>query len=601
VVADSQRSGKILEFNTIIRVENNNLIEERSFRIKVENKQSEWMSDIRIPYGKSSRLEILDAYVQNSNGETVRKLLKKEISDLSDISENAFYEDDMAKGFSLRSNEYPYFVFYSYRKTTSKFFYLALWSPLYWAEVESDKSTLKVEIPRGYKIRISDTGNYQFKKDSTEDKFIYYWEATHVLPVKREIMAPPDRELFPLVYIVPENFTYGVPGKLVSWKSLGTWQDEINSNMDLLTLSEQIKVTSILKGVTDRGEKTRTLYHYMQDNTHYINVSIDIGGMQPYPASYVCNNKYGDCKALTMYMKALLKFAGIESYYTPVYAGTNPVRVNKDFPAFQFNHVILCVPNRNDTLWLENTSQTAPFGYLGSFTQNRYALVANGPQSRLVRTPAMGTEEFLEESFYRIGVEFSGESSVHMEKILRGNAFMRWLEIAAGSSEEETKEAFSAELPIKNNLLKYEIMHPDRDQKFLKLVADMNIDRTLREIGNSHVIIPFPIIALPFEKPSERKYPVRINNPVNKSDSVVYEIPFMDQYNVEVPSDIRIETKFGIYRARFIKGEKKVTLVRSFFMPVNDYPREEYDEMYAFIESINRSMKNSVIILNKKS
>ena len=128
----------------------------------------------------------------------------------------------------------------------------------------------------------------------------------------------------------------------------------------------------------------------MQDNTRYVNVTLGIGGMKPYPAEYVSNNKYGDCKALTNYMKALLQCAGIESYYSTIYAGgTAPGSDPLKCPGQQFNHVILAVPLENDTLWLENTSNTNPFAYPGTFTQNRQALLVDGSKSRLVRTPSL--------------------------------------------------------------------------------------------------------------------------------------------------------------------------------------------------------------------
>jgi hypothetical protein len=413
-------------------------------------------------------------------------------------------------------------------------------------------------------------------------------------------MAPPERELLPRVFVIPESFNYGVPGKIDSWRSLGIWHEEINRGMDILPLSEQIKVTSLLSGVTDRYKKMKLLYHYMQDNTHYVDVSIDIGGLQPYPAAYVCTNKYGDCKALTMYMKALLKFAGIESYYTTVYGGVNPVKTNPELPAFQFNHVILCIPDGKDSIWLENTSQSLPFGYLGYFTQGRYALVVNGDKSDLVRTPAMNPSDFLVSSSYQVSVGAWGKSSVKMEKVTRGNDFVKWIHLNSLGSEEEKEQAVSDEMPVKNEVVKYEIIHPDRDQQFIKLNASYNAEGVLRDIGGSSVITPFPFELYPFEKPEERKYPVRISYPVNRRDSIEYDLALLDRKNIEVPANVRIETRFGCYKADFIKGDKKVTVVRSFIMPVGDYPLEDYKNLYTFIESVKKSSKTSVIILNPK-
>ena len=70
-------------------------------------------------------------------------------------------------------------------------------------------------------------------------------------------------------------------------------------------------------------------------------------------------------------MVAMLKEAGIKGYYTIIMAGKNAPEVIPDFPNDQFNHIIVAVPNNRDTLWLECTSQTNPFGYLGHFTGDR--------------------------------------------------------------------------------------------------------------------------------------------------------------------------------------------------------------------------------------
>jgi len=598
--AKGQSSGKLLEYNTVIKVEKSSLIEERSYYIEVDNKESDWLSEIKIPYNKSSSIDILEAIVLNSNGEIVRKLSKKEIVTKSDISENSFYEDDLAKEFSLRNDEYPYYIKYTYRKSTEKFINVAFWTPLRFTTLGTYKASLKVELPKGYKVRTWYSGNFDFTRDSSADKIILTWNSELVKSFKKEIMAPPDVDLIPRVIIVPESFTFGIPGKLDSWKSFGIWLEETNNGLDALPLSEQIKVTSLLVGVNDRVEKMKRLYHYMQDNTHYINVSVDLGSLKSYPASYVCNNKYGDCKALTIYMKGLLKFAGIESYYTIVRLGLNESKILTDFPFEQFNHVVLSVPNGNDTIWLENTSQVNPFNYMGQFTGDRYALVVNGPQSRLVKTPSIKKEDLTVVSMYRIIPEISGKISVHLEKNLRGYEFEKWLGISGEAPEADIKEDVGELLDLKNEVIKYEFQHPGRDESSMKLIADFEADNGLRNIGGNLVFIPFPIKIYPFEKPENRKNPVKIYLPVDQIDSMILEIPFRGDYVVELPADVNISSKYGSLTVNFKKETQKVKIIRHFTLPSSEYTLDEYSAFYAFIEAVTRSMKKSAIILNKK-
>ena len=118
-----------------------------------------------------------------------------------------------------------------------------------------------------------------------------------------------------------------------------------------------------------------------------------IGGWQPFEASLVDQYGYGDCKALSNYTKSLLESLNIEARYTLVKAGEDEPNIISDFPSRQFNHVILCVPNQGDTLWLECTSQTNPFGYTGTFTSDRDVLVVTDGGGKIVHTPVYSQKD----------------------------------------------------------------------------------------------------------------------------------------------------------------------------------------------------------------
>ncbi|WP_315822798.1 hypothetical protein [Paraflavitalea speifideaquila] len=87
-------------------------------------------------------------------------------------------------------------------------------------------------------------------------------------------------------------------------------------------------------------------------------------------------------------MYAALKAVGVKSYPALISADYNKEPLDPSFPMSGFNHVILCVPQPKDSIWLECTSKTNDFGVLGSFTENRNALLITEDGGALVTTPS---------------------------------------------------------------------------------------------------------------------------------------------------------------------------------------------------------------------
>jgi hypothetical protein len=104
-------------------------------------------------------------------------------------------------------------------------------------------------------------------------------------------------------------------------------------------------------------------------------------------------NRYGECKALSNFMVALLREAGISSSPVLVKAGSVDPDIDSGFVSSQFNHVIVLAMAGHDSVWLECTSQTIPPGYLGSFTDDRDALLINKNGGIIVHTPLYGLNE----------------------------------------------------------------------------------------------------------------------------------------------------------------------------------------------------------------
>ncbi|MCK5442271.1 MAG: DUF3857 domain-containing protein [Maribacter sp.] len=589
---------QVLDYTTKIKIEKGKKITEKTFLIQIKNKENNWLSHIEVSHGPDDEFTLMEAKVIDSKGNIVKKLRKKDISTKSDLSHGTFYQDDLVEEFDLYWNDYPYQIEYSYRISEEEFIYITKWYPLVNTKVITEKSSLHVEVPSIYEISLDYPDEIQYLELNLDDKKIYQWNYGQIKSPKPESHTKPLEELVPYVSVVPLEFEYGVPGSSKSWSSFGTWQMALNRGTDQLPASEKSIIDKLINGIDDKQQIVKTLYQYLQDKTKYVNVAIDVGGLKSYPASYVCENKYGDCKALTTYMKAMLSYVDIKSYYTTINAGSNAARINKNFPSQQFNHVILSVPMEKDTIWLENTSNSLPFNYLGTFTQDRYALMIKGEGSELIRTPKLDLSEVLEKRTFNFDHDGNGIWHVSISETLGGEAFESYRYYKSQISSKEQKEKVVSDITIKNfEPNKWEIINGKREDQNINIVLSGICGSQIRKIGKLKVIKPLQLKIPNFEKPNKRNLGVRINYPTNKSDSIVYRLPNLKNYEVQLPDNIDLKSPFGTYQVTYEQCQSALVVREYFQLHSGDYPIEEYPKFYSFINAITNYKKASAIIL----
>lgn len=592
-------SCQVLKYDSKIFIDNNGRkTTEKIILVQINDKQSNWLSNIEIKHNPKQTFSFNYARIIDSKGNILRKLKKKEISTRSDFSYQTFYQDDLISEFDLYWNQYPYIVEYSYTIIEEEFLFLTNWNPMLYSNISTIESSLEVNIPKNYNIHINQSEGLTHIKTELEDRKIYRWICPTAIKLKREIFSPPALELVPMVTIVPNKFIYGVSGNQDSWSSFGNWLEELNKGTDQLPLIEKNNIKRLIKGISDKTEIIKKIYCYHQDHTKYINVAIDVGGLKSYPASYVYRNKYGDCKALTTYMKSLLKSVGIESFYTIIKAGQNISKIKRNFPGQQFNHVVLAVPVANDTIWLENTSNSFPYNYLGTFTQDRYALAINGEKSKLIRTPKLQPLDVLNEREYNftMGTENKWEGDIMFE--FRGGSFERFRHYISNENKSEQKIELLNHLNIDGFVLNdWNLIDYNRDNHYIKIQLNGDSPNLIRKIGNWEVINPLKISIPHFEEPKNRHLDVRINYPINKSEKIVYQINNIENTEITLPEGINIKTIYGQYFTEYIIENNSITCYEKFTLLDNNISLEKYPEFYSFIKSINTHKKQSSILI----
>lgn len=570
-----------------------------SIELKIVNRAGEDYTKISIPYSKNEKLSDIEGWIEDKSGKRIRILKRNEITDRSEFSNMSLYEDNSIKRFQLKHSDYPYKVCYTFKTTINQFIAIADWSPVLFARIPTREAKLRVKFPKEYRYNIFLRDVNLIRSDTIGDQISKVFTAKYQNMDHIEANGQSFEDFKPRLIVVPEKFFYGITGSTEDWKTYGNWFFKLNKGLNDLPVSEKEIISQLIKGITDKREIIKVLYHYVQDHTRYINVTIGVGGFKSYPASYVAQNKYGDCKALTNYMKALLEFTGINSNYVLINRDLNPNKIIADLPCPQFNHVLLAVPVNHDTIWIENTENSEAFDYVGSTIQNRLALLIDENDSKLISMPTFKKRdvELIRNINVSLNNQGNGEANVFFS--FKGYYYELFNELNSSYSKEDQDNLVKEYMPFNNyEVLDWKLNRADRDSAKIELVSRINLIKMMKQLGDEFYFNSFPVRTGVFTPPNERNLPLVFSYPVFHIDNVTYTIPKGLEVKV-VPKDQVISSPFGNYEVHFSYDTNAIHVSKKFELYANEYKIEQYKMFYDFYKSIKEIEKNLVIL--KKS
>jgi hypothetical protein len=565
--------------------------------ITILNEDGDYLRYLAVPYDKYSKVNYIRGLVFNEKGFLEKVMGYSDIIDMSAITGGSFYSDDRMKVIRFPLYRYPYTVEYEYEIEFSGLLSYPNFSFQDSYDISVEEAGIQYILPKDMNLRFYEVA-LKNGVDSAylENKKIYTWQEkslTAVLNVRFLATA-----YLPVLYTAPYNFEYGgVQGSMQSWKSLGDWVYAVNKDRDALPEKEIAKIKEISSGYSDQKDKIRAIYEYMQSRTRFVSIKIGIGGYQTATAESVSVNGFGDCKALSNYTKALLKSAGINSYLALVYAGELEEDINTEFVDVQFNHVILCVPQQKDTIWLECTSQTKPFNYLGSFTEGRHALLITPEGGKMVRTPESKKDENLIMTRGSFKLNSAGNSTGKVSTNYSGYYYSGASNKYSLLSEDEMKRSLYASIGFPDfTILSTGFNEKKSEKPEAEFNYELNIKGFCSSTGKELIFTPS------FEKMDYlRKDTAILKVPVSaiSIDSLTYNCPV--NYSLsEVPQDISLKTDFGTYNYSIKSEVDKIHFYRRLELNEGLITENEYTAFRSFVNQIANS-DHRMIILKRSS
>lgn len=569
----------------------------RRYALTIFNEQGAEFSDFRMLYSKLSSLKSFNGTLYDAEGKEIQKIRWKDLKDESAVSGNLM-DDFRIKKYELYHLNFPYTIMYEYEEHNNNTLFLENWQPISGEKFAVQSSKFTISFPKGMKIRYK-TFNYNGNPEVLieNNKEMFTWKVNNLKALKNEPYSKHYYELTPTVFTGPEEFEIeGYKGNMSTWKDFGQFVYTLIK--DRQTLPERVKqeVKLLTSNSKDELDKVDILYKYLQKNTRYISIQLGIGGWQPFDANYVAKNAYGDCKALVNYMISLLKEAGIKSYYTLIKAGDGNKRLILDMPSQQFNHVILCVPLKQDTVWLECTSQTLPTGYLSSFTADRHALLINEEGGKLVSTPKYGIEDNIQFRYVNAKMDNEGNLNAKISTKYAGLQQEDLHDMVSYLGNDKIKERLNQALPLSTyNVSKFN--YKPTNTRVPEMKEDLEVEaNNYGQVTGKRLIIEPNILSkrqtrLTIE---ERVNPVLLNYSYIDVDSVQIDIPI--GYSLEtMPKEIKLRNKFGEYNCKTMVEGNGIHYYRLFKQFEGEYPATDYKELIEFYNAVYAADKGQLI------
>jgi len=561
--------------------------------ITVLNKNGDDIAHIVVEHDKSTIIKYIKGSVYNAFGKQIGKFSESDFDDVSAGHDFSLFEDVRIKHYLPSITEYPYTIVYEYEQRLKQSLELPQWEPVSNFGVAVEKSSFTFICKPDFNIRYKEN-NFPGKVDINKNPSglkTYTWKADNLKAIKDEPFSPYYKNYMTSVEIAPEKFSfYGISGSYTNWNELGKWEyDKLLATRKDLPEETIAHIKEITKDIADPKLKAKKIYEYMQNKTHYISVQVGIGGNQPFLASDVDKQNYGDCKALVNYTQALLNAVNIDSYYCVVKSGEEyKVNMLNDFASMeQGDHIILCLPFKNDTTWADCTSQTIPFGYLGDFTDDRTVLACTPEGGKLMHTPKYTATDNLKSRKADFVINEQGELSGNMVTTFKGIDYEYRDELINEPRSEQNK-MLQKIYPI-NNL---DIENLDIKQvKSFDPVTTENIKLHARDYAPLtdgkyfFTLNPVNRIEEPPRQVRNRLNSVYINRGYTNEDEVTYTIP--KGYHLEKdPLNVAIDKPFGKFTVTMALNGNKLVYKRKLQFIDGTYSSDIYHDLVDFYQAI---------------
>lgn len=472
----------------------------------------------------------------------------------------------------------------------------------FWADHNFDTTSivldeqLEINLPGDRTIKLKSKPGNEPNISEESGRRIYRWATSHLqreedgqAREKGEKKRKAQEPQAPAVQLT----TFG------SWEEVGRWYSELERDRRTPSPEIKAKAEELTKGLASDMEKVEALYDYVAKNFRYVSLSLGIGRYQPHAAAEILHNEYGDCKDKHTLLAALLEAEGLHA--SSVLINTSR-KLDPDVPSpSQFDHIITFVPVEKQEVWLDTTTEVAPFRMLALPLRDKQALIMppQGP-AHLVYTPAglpMATIAVQEVSGRisdagkldaRVRYSVRGDAELLMRTVFRRVPKAQWSRVV---------EAMSAMLGLAGEVSNLEVADPAGTRQAFNLsyrIESANfVDWSKKK---SEVPLPLAEVGLPADVDDDAPAtePIKLGAPGELVYRLALELP--TRYAARIPLPVSVKRSYAEYEAAYKLDEHKLTAERKLVLTASQIPSGTAQDFLAFQKAVRADADQRLVL-----
>lgn len=390
-----------------------------------------------------------------------------------------------------------------------------------------------------------------------------------------------------------------------SWEEVGRWYGGLEKERRQPTPELKAKADELTKGLANDLAKTEALYDFVAKNFRYVSLSLGLGRYQPHSALDVLHNEYGDCKDKHTLLASLLEAEGIHA--SSVLIGSAR-KLDADVPSpAQFDHVITVAALNNEDVWMDTTTEVAPFRLLLPPLRDKDALeIPPGEAARIVKTPADPPMAGVQEMEVDGKVDEFGKltANVHMQargdlEVLLRMVFRR----VPNSSWQQVLQSASAIWGLSGDVSEVNVSNPELTRAPFEIrykLTDADYFDSSRK--NFQILVPLsPVMTItpPDESDNASTEPIKLGARMHLSSRVKLQLPL--QCVATIPAPMTLKRDYAEYSASYQVENGVFSAERIITIKTREIPRTRLQDYAAFQRAVAADLDQNLGIENSSA